>query len=80
MSGRQCSDPEHHSRVIRIIRPGEPSEEELAALTVVLAGLTAAPQPADPATTRSTWADPALGLRTPHYPGPDAWRTSTSGS
>ena len=73
MSGRQCSDPEHHSRVIRIIRPGEPSDVELAALTLVLAGLTVAAQPG---AARSTWADPALGLRTRHCPGPDAWRIS----
>jgi hypothetical protein len=77
VSGKQCSGTERHSRVIHIIMWGEPSEEELAALTVVLVGLTAAAQPAGPDAALSAWADPALGLRTPHYPGPDAWRTST---
>ena len=52
---------------------GAPSEVELAALTLVLAGLTA---PAQPGAARSTWADPALGLRTRHHPGLDAWRIS----
>lgn len=65
--------------MIHIVR-GEPSDDELAALTVVLAGLTTAAQPAGPGAARSTWADPALGLRTFHQPGPDAWRTSMSPS
>jgi hypothetical protein len=72
VSGKQCSGTERHSRVIRITG-GEPSDVELAALTLVLAGLTAAAQPG---AARSTWADPALGLRTRHCPGPDAWRIS----
>ena len=72
MSGKQCSGIE---RVIRIVR-GEPSDDELAALTVVLARLTTVARPADPGAAGSTWADKALGLRTPHHPGPDTWRTS----
>lgn len=48
----------------------------MAALTVVLAGLPAAAYPGGPTTARGTWADPALGLRMPQQPGPDAWRTS----
>lgn len=75
MNGKQCAGTKSHSRVIRIVR-GEPSDNELAALTVVLAGLPAAAYPGGPATARSTWADPALGLRMPQHPGPDAWRTS----
>jgi hypothetical protein len=75
VSGEQCSGTERHSRVIHIVR-GEPSDDELAALTVVLAGLTTATNPVEPATARSTWADPALRLRTLDHPGPDAWRTS----
>ena len=56
---------------------GEPSDDELAALTfVVLAAATrAAPAGAPP--RRSAWADrSALTRRMPH-PGPGAWRAST---
>jgi hypothetical protein len=60
--------------VLHLLR-GEPSDEELAALTAVLAALTAA-QPADPPAARSAWADPAHGLRISLQPGPSAWRTS----
>lgn len=58
--------------LLRILR-GAPSDEELAALLTVLA---AAGNAAAPAAARSTWGDPAHGLRIPQCPGPDAWRTS----
>jgi len=63
--------------LLRVVR-GEPSDEELAAVTVVLLGAAAAsaaraPQP-EP--RRSAWADRSRLVRRPLYPGPGAWRTS----
>jgi hypothetical protein len=62
------------TRMLRIVR-GEPSDEELAALTVALVALagTAAPEP--PARP-SAWLDAALQLRRPLRPGAGAWRAS----
>jgi hypothetical protein len=59
--------------MLRIVR-GEPSDEELAALIAVLAGLASAA--AQPPVPRSAWANPAHRLRTPLHPGPGAWRSS----
>lgn len=60
--------------MLRIVR-GTPSDEELAALTAVLAavshhGLASLPP------RRSRWAAPAARLRTPPHPGPGAWKAS----
>jgi predicted DNA-binding transcriptional regulator YafY len=67
--------PEERRALFRVVR-GEPTDEELAALTVTLAalagrGTAAAPAPAP----RSAWNAPRL--RTALHPGPGAWRTST---
>ncbi|MGH3783299.1 MAG: acyl-CoA carboxylase subunit epsilon [Pseudonocardiaceae bacterium] len=48
--------------MLRIVR-GEPSDEELAALIMVLAALPNAG--AEPPAPRSAWADPAHRLHTP---------------
>ena len=65
--------------MLRIVR-GEASDEELAALTVVVAGLagtaSANARAREPAAPRSVWADPAGRLRTCPHPGPGAWRAS----
>jgi hypothetical protein len=67
--------PEERRALFRIVR-GAPSDEEVAALTVVLAtattGATASPRP--PVIDR--WSDPAARLRVPLHPGPGAWRAS----
>ncbi|MGH3908333.1 MAG: acyl-CoA carboxylase subunit epsilon [Pseudonocardiaceae bacterium] len=60
---------------------GDPSDEELAALTaVVVVSLASAGSAgvvtASPSAPRSAWADPAHRLRTPLHPGPGAWRAS----
>ncbi|MGH3979587.1 MAG: acyl-CoA carboxylase subunit epsilon [Pseudonocardiaceae bacterium] len=60
--------------VLRIVR-GDPSDEEVAALTAVVAGL-GSPSVPEPPRPRSAWADPASRLRVPLRPGPDAWRGS----
>lgn len=76
MSRKGCADLESRSPALHIVR-GKPSDEELAALTVVLAKMsTAAATPAHPAGARSAWADPAYRLRIPLHRGPGAWRTS----
>jgi hypothetical protein len=60
--------------LLRVVR-GAPTDEELAALTVVLAARAAAP--AEPAAQpRSEWRDRASLLRRPLHPGPGAWRAS----
>jgi hypothetical protein len=60
--------------MLRIVG-GEPSDEELAALIVVLAALadTAVPEP--PARP-SPWLDAAYQLRRPVHPGAGVWRAS----
>ncbi|MPZ66681.1 MAG: acyl-CoA carboxylase subunit epsilon [Pseudonocardiaceae bacterium] len=72
-------------RVVRVVR-GEPSDDELAALTAVVAAAASQPEPStsQPSTSqpsmsqpsRSAWADPAHRLRAPLRPGPGAWRAS----
>jgi hypothetical protein len=54
---------------LHIVR-GNPTPEEIAAVTVVLTAVAAAEKPAP---KPGRWADPAHRLRTPLQPGPDAW-------
>ncbi|MCA1671235.1 MAG: acyl-CoA carboxylase subunit epsilon [Actinobacteria bacterium] len=63
------------AHMLRIVR-GTPSDEELAALTAVLAGVFSRGVAATPSPRRSAWAAPATRLRTPLPPGPGAWRAS----
>lgn len=59
---------------LRIVS-GDPSPEELAAVTVVLTLLGRAGEP--PAESEpSAWSDLSLRLRRPLPPGPGAWRNS----
>jgi hypothetical protein len=57
--------------LLRVIRGGQPTAEELAALTAAVAAVTAAADRA--ATRRSRWNDRAAHLRRPLRPGPGAW-------
>jgi hypothetical protein len=62
--------------LLRVVR-GEPADEEIAALAVVLAVKLAA----RPAQDRGRgpaggWADRARALHVPPAPGPGAWRRS----
>ncbi|CAL9533680.1 hypothetical protein SUDANB121_04111 [Nocardiopsis dassonvillei] len=63
-----------------VVVRGEPTAEEIAALTAVLAARAAAARaaarPPDARERPSAWRDRARGLRTPLRPGPGAWRTS----
>jgi len=66
------TEPEPLLRVVR----GQPTDEEAAALAVVLAAKLAA-RPAQGRAGRSAvsgWADRARALRAPLTPGPGAWR------
>jgi hypothetical protein len=58
--------------MLGIVR-GEPSDEELAALTVALAALADIAVP-EPPGRPSTWLDRAYQLRRPVHPGTGAWR------
>ncbi|GAA5112348.1 acyl-CoA carboxylase subunit epsilon [Pseudonocardia adelaidensis] len=68
------STPEERRAAFRVVR-GDPSDAELAALTVVLAAV-AAPRPAPAPRVPDRWSDPAARFRTPLHPGPGAWRAS----
>jgi len=66
--------PDERRALFRVVH-GEPSDEELAALTVVLAAAAPAPPPTAPA-ARDHWSDASARFRVPLHPGPGAWRAS----
>jgi hypothetical protein len=56
---------------------GQPTEDELAAVTVLLlAAAGSAGAAPSPVPQGGGWADPAYRLRRPLPPGPGAWRAS----
>lgn len=69
--------PQDRGPLLRVVR-GNPTDAELAALTVVLAAASAAGS-AEEAEQRppNRWNDPVARLRRPLPPvGPDAWRAT----
>jgi len=58
---------------------GDPSAEELAALTVALSAVlaTRGGPAGQPRRSASGWADRSRMMGAPPRPGPDAWRRST---
>ncbi|MBR8742935.1 acyl-CoA carboxylase subunit epsilon [Nocardiopsis sp. MG754419] len=72
--------PQHGPPHLVVVR-GEPSTEELAALTAVLTARAAAARAAterpEPPRSTSGWRDRARGVHAPPRPGPGAWRRST---
>jgi hypothetical protein len=58
------------------ITSGNPTEDELAAVTAVLLSLAATAPGAEPASRPTGWSDLTLRLRRPLPTGPDAWRNS----
>ena len=60
--------------LVRVVR-GEPSAEELAALTVVVAALSRRPPRPRPVPV-GAWGDVATGHRRPLRPGTGGWRTA----
>ena len=67
--------PEERRALFRIVR-GAPSDEEVAALTVVLATATTGAAESPRPRVVDRWSDPAARLRVPLHPGPGAWRAS----
>lgn len=61
--------------LLRVVR-GNPDDEELAALTTVVAGLAARPGEPEQNTRRSLWSDPAHRLGVSPRPGVGAWKAS----
>jgi hypothetical protein len=62
--------------VLRIVR-GDPSPEELAALTAVLAAASAGSgEPEEETGPASAWTERESLVRRPLTPGPNAWRMS----
>ena len=62
--------------MLRIVR-GDPSPEELAALTAVLAAASAGSgEPEETPGPASVWVERESLVRRPLTPGPNAWRTS----
>ena len=60
--------------LLRVVK-GEPSAEELAALTVVVAALSQR-RPRRRPTPVGAWASRADVVRTPLHPGPGGWRAA----
>ena len=67
--------PEERRALFRVVR-GEPSDEEVAALAVVLAAAAAGAAESPRPRVVDRWSDPAARLRVPLHPGPGAWRAS----
>jgi hypothetical protein len=62
--------------VVRIVR-GEPSAEELAALTALLAASGGAGESSEPPPpVRGRWNDPAHSMRQSWPVGPGGWRSA----
>jgi hypothetical protein len=61
---------------LRIVR-GDPTAEELAALTVLITAVAAQPAGPAPRVRRGGWNDPSRHHRPALVPGPNAWRASS---
>jgi hypothetical protein len=66
---------EEQRPLLRIVR-GTPEDVELAALTAVIAGLSAAGPVSETPAPRGRWADRAALTRSIPACGPGAWRAS----
>jgi hypothetical protein len=60
--------------VVQVVR-GNPSPEELAAVTALMSAAEPADTPPAPL-PRGRWNDPARSFPPPLHPGPGAWRAS----
>ena len=68
------TDPDASRPLLRVLR-GAPTDEELAALTAVVAALPAR-RPRRRPVPVGAWASPADAHRRPLQPGPGGWRAS----
>ncbi|MPR00315.1 acyl-CoA carboxylase subunit epsilon [Modestobacter sp. I12A-02628] len=66
----------HSSRPFLTVLRGQPTDEELAALTAVVAALAQSGGPRRRPTPVGAWASRADLVRTPLSPGPGGWRAS----
>jgi Acyl-CoA carboxylase epsilon subunit len=60
---------------IRVVH-GDPTPEELAAVTALIGSAVPAQEPREPAERRGGWADRAAAVRRTPRPGPGAWWAS----
>lgn len=67
--------PEERRALFRVVR-GTPADDELAALTAVIAAAASGDAPAPPPSAPDLWSHPAAQLRAPLVAGPGAWRAS----
>ncbi len=67
------SDPEHPA--LRIVR-GDPSADEIAAVTAVVTAVVSAPEPPRQGPVRGRWNDPARMHRRYWPQGPGGWRAA----
>ncbi|GEL24979.1 acetyl-CoA carboxylase biotin carboxyl carrier protein subunit [Pseudonocardia sulfidoxydans NBRC 16205] len=67
--------PEERRALFRVVR-GEPSDEEVAALTAVLLAAASSAGTGTAPARRDRWSDPVRRMRGPLRPGPGAWRAS----
>lgn len=74
MSGRE-GEADPAEPLLRVVG-GAPTDEELAALAVVVAGIAGAPAAPTPDPPRSRWSDRGSLLRRPSRPGANGWRDS----
>ena len=76
MSKHRAAEDQPVPPALRIVK-GNPTAEDLAALTVVLASAASAGEPEpDRRRLAGSWGDPALRLRRTVHPGPGAWRAA----
>ena len=76
-NGPASGDASADGPVLKVVA-GDPSAEELAALTVALSAVLAARgvPAARPGRAASGWADRSRMMGAPPSPGPDTWRRS----
>ena len=77
IQGETQNQPEALKVLFRV-ESGNPTPEELAALTVVLAAATSGGEEEPAATPTGGWASPARRVRSIGTPGPGAWRAEYS--
>ena len=72
------TEPEPARPALRVVK-GDPTPEELAALTALMAAASGEDAVPAPRVRRGGWNDPARMHRRPLLPGPNGWRASALG-
>jgi hypothetical protein len=76
VSGDVVNRDDLPARPLLTVVKGEPTAEELAALTVVVAALSGGPEQRRRRPTVGAWASSADRHRRPLQPGPGGWRAA----